>query len=201
MPPDPVGQHERSRARPPPHLGACRLPPARAAAIDSRAMPCVGRLLLVLLALAAPAAATPVRMFAVGHKVRLDDGASYQSFHDKMAALMDAGFPGRASLVQAGVDDVASHLLPADPGAPANALVVFPEDVGLIAAFIGSRGTAARQQTNSIVAIAGLAGPYGSQLSYYQNKFPGQPFVRSLVLALTDTFYRSVHETFRHLPV
>src|SRR5437879_1613974 len=91
-------------------------------------MPCAGLLLLAMLALAAPAAATPVRMFAVGHKVRLDDGTTYQSFHDKMAALMDAGFPGRASLVQAGVDDVASHLFPADPAAPATVLVVFPEE-------------------------------------------------------------------------
>src|SRR5437870_3724242 len=58
-PQTPSAKLERSRARPPPHLGARRLPRARAAAIDSRAMPCVGRLLLVLLALAAPAAATP----------------------------------------------------------------------------------------------------------------------------------------------
>src|SRR5205823_3997489 len=35
----------------------------------------------------------------------------------------------------------------------------------------------------------------------YQTKFPGQPFVRSLVLALTDTFYRSFYETFRDLAV
>src|SRR5205809_156592 len=106
MPPDPVGQLERSRSRPPlPHLGARRPPPARAAAVDSPAMPCAGLLLLAMLALAAPAAAAPVRMFAVGHKVRLDDGTTYQSFHDKMGALMDAGFPGRASLVQAGVAD------------------------------------------------------------------------------------------------
>ena len=163
----------------------------------------MGRLLaaLVLAAVAMPAAGAPVRIFAVGHKQRLADAVTYQTYRDKMTALMDATFPGRATLVQAGVDDVASHLLPADPGAPANALVVFPEDVGLIAAFIGSRGAAARQQTNSIVAIAGLAGPYGPQLAYYQNKFPGQPFVRSLVLALTDTFYRSFYETFRDLAV
>ena len=105
-------------------------------------MPRAGRLLLILLALVAPAAATPVRMFAVGHKLRVDDGVTYQSFHDKMAALMDAGFPGRASLVQAGVDDVASHLFPADAAAPATALVVFPKDVGLVAALTCSRPTA-----------------------------------------------------------
>src|SRR5437867_1715318 len=118
-----------------------------------------------------------------------------------MAALMDASFPGRSALVQVGVDDVASHLFPADPGAPADALVVFPEDVGLIAAFIGTRGTAARNQTNSSIAIVSLVGPYTSQFSYYNTKYPGQPTVRALVLAITDTFYRAFYETFRDLAV
>src|SRR4029453_13664590 len=84
---------------------------------------------LVALVLGATAAdAAPVRIFAVGHKTRMADVTTYQTFRDKMGALMDAAFPGRASLVQAGVDDVASHLFPADPLAPAQALVVFPED-------------------------------------------------------------------------
>ena len=162
-------------------------------------MPCAGLLLLAMLALAAPSAAAPVRMFAVGHKVRLDDGTTYQSFHDKMAALMDAGFPGRASFVQAGVDDVASHLLPADPAAPATVLVVFPEDVGLVAALIGSRGAAARAQTSAVGAIAALFGPYAAQYDYYTAKYLGQPPVRPLVLAVTDTLYRGFYETFREL--
>src|SRR5439155_1362590 len=76
-----------------------------------------------------------------------------------------------------------------------------PPDRGVVAAFIGSRGAAARQQTSSTLAIAGLFGPYGAQFSYYQSKFPGQPAVRVLVLALTDTFYRAFYETFRDLAV
>src|SRR2546428_13120166 len=134
----------------------------------------MGRLLaaLVLAAVAMPAAGAPVRIFAVGHKQRLDDAVTYQTYRDKMTALMDATFPGRATLVQAGVDDVASHLLPADPGAAPNALGVLPEDVGLIAAFIGSRGAAARQQTNSIVAIAGLAGAAWAPRAGYPRKIP-----------------------------
>src|SRR6266478_3165811 len=103
-------------------------------------MPCTGLLLLAMVALAAPSAAAPVRMFAVGHKVRLDDGTTYQSFHDKMGALMDAGFPGRASLVQAGVDDVASHLFPADPAAPA------------------TRPTSSGKTTSTVAGAAGSAG-------------------------------------------
>jgi hypothetical protein len=51
-----------------------------------------------------------VRFFAVGNKQRVADVVSYQTYHDKMAALMDAAFPARGSFVQVGVDDVASHL-------------------------------------------------------------------------------------------
>ena len=80
-------------------------------------------LVLTALAIGTSVGATPVRYFAVGHKQRIDDVVTYQTYHDKMAALMDAAFPGRASLVQAGVDDVASHLRPADPTAPPDALV------------------------------------------------------------------------------
>jgi hypothetical protein len=151
-------------------------------------------------ALASVVQAAPVRMFAVGHKQRLSDALTYQTFHDKMAAMMDATFPGRSTFVQAGVDDVASHLAPVDPAAPANALVVFPEDTGLLAAFIGSRGAAGRSETLSTVAIVNLVVAYNQQSAYYQTRFPGQPSpIRYLVLALTDTFYRSVYETFREL--
>ena len=158
-------------------------------------------LLLVALTSSTPAAAAPVRIFAVGHKQRLDDAVTYQAFHDKMAALMDAAFPGRSTFVQAGVDDVASHLYPADPGAPANALVVFPEDVGLAPALIGTRGATARAAATSTGAILALLGPYTGQLTYYDAKYPGQHFTRVLILALTDTLYRSFYETFRELAV
>jgi hypothetical protein len=155
--------------------------------------------LALLLLWAAPSAAATVRLFAVGHKQRTADVVSYQTFHDKMAALMDAAFPGRASLVQAGVDDVASHLPPADPAAPPHALVVFPEDVGLMATLIGTRGAAGRAQTTSTGALVSLLGSYDPQFDHYAAKFPGQPFVRTLVLSLTDTLYRGVYETFREL--
>jgi predicted amidohydrolase len=155
--------------------------------------------LLFLLGLSTAAPAAPVRIFAVGNKQRIADGTTYAAFHDKMAALMDASFPGRASFVQAGVDDVASHLAPVDPGAPAEALVVFAEDVGLIAALIGSRGTAARAQTGAIGAIASLLSTYGGPYAYYAGKYPANPPIRTLVLALTDTLYRSFYETFREL--
>jgi len=156
-------------------------------------------LALFACATASAVSAAPVRIFAVGHKQHLADTLTYQAFHDKMAAMMDASVPGRSALVHAGVDDVASHLAPVDPAAPPNALVVFPEDTGLLAAFIGTRGAPARAQVESTFAIINLTVTYQAQMAHYQTKFPGQPLVRSLVLALTDTFYRSVYETFREL--
>jgi predicted amidohydrolase len=149
--------------------------------------------------LAAVAHAAPVRIFAVGHKQRLADAVTYQDFRDKMAAMMDATHPSRASRVQAGVDDVASHLKPADPAAPDRALVVFPESTGLLAAFIGTRGAVARAQSTAPGAIVNLLLAYGPQHDHYAARFPGQPAIRTLVLALTDTLYRSFYETFRDL--
>src|SRR5687768_9250834 len=140
-------------------------------------------------------------MFAVGNKHRIDDAVTYADFHNKMAALMDRGFPNRSSYVQAGVDDVASHLRSADTSAPAKALVVFPEDAGLITALIGTRGADARRQTSALGAIPSLFGPYQQQVAHYADKYPGQPAVRLLFLALTDTFYRSFYETYRTLAI
>jgi hypothetical protein len=156
-------------------------------------------LIVLACATASSSDAAPVRIFAAGQKHDMSDVVTYQTFHDKMAALVDATFPGRAGLVQAGVDDVASHLAPVDPAAPANALVAFPEDTGLFAAFIGTRGASARAQGVTTDAILNLFVSYAPQRSYYQTKYPGQPTIRYLVLALTDTFYRSVYETFREL--
>src|SRR5437660_1391508 len=155
--------------------------------------------LAAFVAFASGASAAQVRVFAVGNKLRVADGVSYQSYRDKMSALMDRSYPNRDSLVQAGVDDVASHLRPADPGAPARALVVFPEDVGLVPVLIGSRGAVARTQTSAQGAFLQLFGPYGPVTAHYAQKFPGQPFVRFLFLGLTDTLYRSFYETFRDL--
>ena len=152
---------------------------------------------------AAPASAKTVRVFAVGNKLEIRYADTYQDFHDKMFALVDAQHPRRSELVQAGVDDVVSHLQPTDPEAPNLALVNFPEDVGLVAGLIGTRGAAARQATTrnggSQAAFGSLILSYTRQITYYKSRFPGQLPVRYLLLAETDTFYRAVYETFRDL--
>jgi hypothetical protein len=147
------------------------------------------------------AAAKTVRVFAVGYKQRLADAVSYAAYRSKMLALVDAGHPQRSGLVQAGVDDVASHLAPADPEAPPLALVNFPEDAGLIAGLIGSRGAAARGQSTSTAAILALLDAYAPLIAYYTGVFGvGHP-IGDLFVAATDTFYRSFYETFRDIAV
>ena len=156
--------------------------------------------LLILLAAASVSAKT-VRVFAVGNKLEIRYAGSYRDFRDKMFALVDAQHPRRGELVQADVDDVASHVQPADPQAPALALVNFPEDVGLVAGLIGTRGAAARRATirngGATAAFATLIQQFDPQIQYYSGIFPEQQVVRYLLLAATDTFYRANYETFR----
>ncbi len=164
----------------------------------------LGRSLAFALALlASPAPAKTVRVFAVGNKIEVRYADTYQNFHDKMFALFDGQHPRRGELVQNGVDDVASHLQPADPSAPELALVSFPEDVGLVAGLVGTRGAAARRATihsgGSAAAFGSLILKYNPQIQYYLKQFPGQAPVRYLLLAETDTFYRGAYETFRDL--
>ena len=169
----------------------------------SRPVPALTLALTLTLALASavPAAARTVRVFAVGNEVRIEDAASVQTFHDKMFALMDATFPGRAGLVQAGVDDVKSHIGPIDPGAPDLVLVNFPEDVGLVAGMTGSKGASARAATNTTGAFFFLLQNYANQMNYYRAKFSGIPQLRQLLLALTDINYRVVYETYHEIAV
>jgi hypothetical protein len=157
-------------------------------------------LVALLLAWASPARADAVRVFVVGHKQRLVDAATVASFQAKMRALVDARArtPG---LVQDGVLDVASRIRPRDPAAPALAVVHFPEDTGLVAGLIGSRGAAARTARTSFEAFGALLLAYGEVIDHYDAEFPGldaQP-LRGLTVALTDLLYRSVYETFRDL--
>ena len=160
-------------------------------------------LALILLVLACPAMARPVRVFVVNPRVELRYAATYADFRDKMFALVDASHPRRVELVQPDVLDIASALRPRDPKAPADALIVFPEDIGLIAGLIGSRGATARSRTlddgASTAAFIDLLLAYQPQVDYYTARYPGLGGLGYLFLGATDTFYRSFYETFRDL--
>lgn len=171
---------------------------ARSLRLETQAL-----LLFAILFPVANVCAHPVRVFTINPRVELRYAATYADYHDKMAALVDAAAPRRTELVQADVDDVASHVRPQDAGAPADALVAFPEDVGLVAGLIGSRGAAARQATaqlgGSTAAFIALNLAYQPQIAYYRQRFAGLPGLRALFLAETDTYYRAFYETFREL--
>jgi predicted amidohydrolase len=154
-------------------------------------------------ALGATASADTVRVFAVGHRLRISDVVTYQSYRDKMFAMFDTAFPGRSGLVQAGVDDVASHIQPADPLAPAFVLVNFPEDAGLAAAFIGTRGAGARTSVASTQAFLSLFSTYAQQRSFYRQLYEldAGNIVPLIVMSVTDTVYRAFYETFRDIAV
>ncbi|MDX2168355.1 MAG: hypothetical protein SF182_14875 [Deltaproteobacteria bacterium] len=158
---------------------------------------------LLLLALATPAAAKPVRVFVVNPRVELRYADTYANYRDKMFALVDGQHPRRAELVQPDTLDIAAHLRPRDPDAPADALILFPEDVGLAAGLIGSRGETARGVTatsgGSTVAFLALTFGYTDLVQYYAARYPGLAGIGNLFLATTDTSYRAVYETFRDL--
>jgi predicted amidohydrolase len=151
----------------------------------------------VAAALLAPAAAArPVRVFAVGPKFALDWVDTRAHFHDHLAGLVDAG--ARGADVQPEAGDVASHLRP-----DGRNLVTFPEDLGLMAIFSGSRGEQARGAHDVTTAIVDVLGAYAPQTAYYAARFPalasrGVP-TRLLALAATDTFARVAVETYAEI--
>jgi len=155
--------------------------------------------LLLLVAAARPACAVPVRVFAIGNEVRVEDVVNVQAFRDKMFRLVDGTLPNRSAFVQAGVDDVVSHVQPADPSAPALVLVNFPEDVGLVAAMTGSRGASARNSISTGGAFLALLNTYSSRINYYRGRFQNLEMFQALLLALTDVNYRVVYETYRDI--
>jgi hypothetical protein len=158
---------------------------------------------LLLLILATPVAAKPVRVFVVNPRVELRYADTYANYRDKMFALVDGQHPRRAELVQADVLDIAAQLRPRDPNAPVDALIVFPEDVGLAAGLIGSRGATARGVTassgGSTVAFLALTIGYTDLVQHYSARYPGLGGIGNLFLAATDTFYRAFYETFRDI--
>ena len=157
-----------------------------------------------IVAVASSASARQLRVFVVNPRVELRYAETYADYRDKMFALVDGSHPRRAELVQPGVLDIAAHLPSRDPSAPPDTLIVFPEDVGLVAGLIGTRGAAARAVTiedgGSAQAFVQLFIAYQAQSDYYAARWPGlSGGFTYLFLAATDTFYRGFYETFRDL--
>ncbi len=163
---------------------------------------------LLLLALPGLAQAREVRVFTVSPRFDLGWVDSRDHFREKLLAMADASQRGPDAPVQEGLPDVRSRLLgPSDAARPvetARDLITLPEDLGLMAAFSGSRAQTARGAGGLAEAIVGLIGTYAPLNAYYGAKFPGlaaRPFppTRLLSLALTDTFVRVGVESFAEL--
>lgn len=149
-------------------------------------------------AAAAPqeAAAKRVRVFAVGPRFDLGWVDTREHFREHLLGLTTA--PGGPAERRLGPAD------PARPAETARDLVALPEDLGLMAAFTGVRGTAARAATDLTTSIAALIGTYAPVSAYYTARFPSlaaRPFppTRLLALSLTDTFVRVGVETFSEM--
>ena len=162
---------------------------------------------LLLLVLPGVAQAREVRLFTVSPRFDLSWVDTTDHFREKVLTL-GGGLPRTPdSPVQEGVGEVRSRLLgPSDEKRPvqtARDLITLPEDLGLMAAFTGSRGTVARSSDGLVGSIASLIGSYAPVNGYYLGKYPRlaqRPLpTRLLSLALTDTFVRTGVESFAEL--
>lgn len=122
------------------------------------------------------AARPPVRAFAVGNHHGLAYAADYAAFAAEFRRLMELVAPDLAS----------EH----------DNLVVFGEDVGLPAAFLGARGAEARVQESALGAFLAVATAYQPIVEHYTAAHPDISFNRAITLALTDTMARAFFGTF-----
>jgi predicted amidohydrolase len=116
------------------------------------------------------------RVFVVGHAFSLDDARSLEHFEASFREDMRR---------------IAPCLSPARPN-----LVVFPEDSGLVAWFVGRRALLARGSADSATAFNAMYAGYFRQADEYRRRFPGISGARALTLALGDMAWRAMDRTF-----
>lgn len=118
-----------------------------------------------------PSPRGPVRVFAVGAGVSLDDLATLDGYARSVRARLDR--------------DVAPNLARDRPN-----LLVFPDVVGRLAALVGPRGDEARRATSLARALAALETSYPDAVRWYQDRATTAiPSGRLALLAATDTVW------------
>ena len=132
-----------------------------------------------------------LRVFGIQYKQAVRHVRGYRSFRTAMRCLME--------------DFVVPHL---DPSRPA--MVVFPEDVGLMTLATGQRGAGVRAQATTplrapagdrapvgaAAALAQLDAAYAPQVAAYDRMFGPVDPRKQVLLAATDTFARAFSQTF-----
>lgn len=124
----------------------------------------------------------PVRVFAVGLRSLPEDMESLERFKASIHAIIDA--------------EVRPHLATDRPN-----FLVFPENTGLLASFIGERGATGRSKTDSTAAFLELYSSYQDAIDYYVGIFgeDALPLGKRASMAPTDILMRSLLEVFAEL--
>ncbi|MBI3182236.1 MAG: hypothetical protein HYZ28_08840 [Myxococcales bacterium] len=117
-----------------------------------------------------------VRVFVVGHRLSLADAESYEAF--------EASFRRHLSVIKPCLSRSRPNLL------------LFPEDSGLVAWFLGQRALLARGASDSESAFNGLYAQNFRAADAYRLRFPGISAARSLTLAGGDVAWRAMERTF-----
>jgi predicted amidohydrolase len=126
-----------------------------------------------------PVSGKTVRAFSIAHKHTLDIGSSEDAYYKKMRGMMEA--------VR---DKIASDRIN---------IFVFPEDAGLVLAFMGSRGEQGRSEKFALNAFFDLFNSYSTAINFYIKRFGSQSPSRILLISLTDTLWRPFYNTFSSL--
>lgn len=117
-----------------------------------------------------------VRAFAVGNHLDVQASQSHATFQAEMHRVMELVAP--------------------DLSAEHDNLVVLAEDIGLLAAFIGTRGERGRAATSVDAAFLEVAAGYEPIITEYLQRWPGVSFNRAVTLAIADTMARAMTETY-----
>lgn len=125
----------------------------------------------------AAAPAKRMRVFAVGHKLQVTEGATYESYAQAFRATVAA--------------EVAPHLAADRPN-----VLVFPESVAFTAAFVGARGAEARTKDAAFLAYAALQATMPAAFEHYRDLARDGGIGRWILLAATDPTWRAFDRTF-----
>jgi predicted amidohydrolase len=121
--------------------------------------------------------ARALRVFAVGHKLEVSEGATYASYAGAFRSTVER--------------EVIPNLATDRPN-----VLVFPESVAFTAAFVGARGDEARSKDSAFLAYVALQDQMRGAFDHYRRLAPDGGIGRWILLAATDPTWRAFDQTF-----